>query len=85
MVQYTEIHQCNTISNFKEKNYPHDHLIRCGGSLWQNTTSIHVKSIRMIRNSRYIPKYNKSSIQQTNSQKQTKWGESQSNPTKIRE
>ena len=45
----------------------------------------HVKSIGEIRNSRCIPKYNKSNIQQTNSQYQTKQGETQSNPIKIRD
>jgi hypothetical protein len=32
-----------------------------------------------------IPKYNKSNIQQTNNQHQTKWGETQSKPIKIRD
>ena len=44
-----------------------------------------LKSIGEIRNSRPIPKHNKSNLQQTSSQYQSKWRETQSNPTKMRE
>jgi hypothetical protein len=46
-------------------------------------THLHDKSHGKIRNSRPIPKYNKSNIQQNSRQHQTKWRETQSNPTKI--
>jgi hypothetical protein len=42
-------------------------------------------SLRKIRNSRPIPKHNKSNLQQTSGQHQTKWRETGSNHTKIRE
>jgi hypothetical protein len=38
-----------------------------------------------IRNSRPIPKHDKSNLQQTSSQHQSKWREAGSNPTKIRD
>ena len=44
---------------------------------------IHIKSTRKIRNSWFIPKYNKSNIQQTNSQYQIN-GDTGRNSTKIR-
>jgi hypothetical protein len=55
------------INKLKEKKKTHDDLIRCG----QNPTSLHVKRLGMIRNSRLIPKHSKSNIQQTSSQHQT--------------
>jgi hypothetical protein len=42
-------------------------------SVYKNTTLLHVISIGEIRNSRPIPKHNKSNIQETNSQYQIKW------------
>jgi hypothetical protein len=39
----------------------------------------------MIKKSRPIPKHDKSNIQQTSSQHQTKWKETRRNPTKIRD
>ena len=44
-----------------------------------------IKSLGKIRNSRPIPKQNKSKLQKTSSQHQTKWREAGSNPTKIRD
>jgi hypothetical protein len=38
-------------------------------------TPLHVQSLGEIRDSRHIPKYNKSKLQQTNNQHQTKWRE----------
>ena len=49
-----------------------------------NTTPIHDKSLGKIRNSRPIPTHDKSNLQQTSSQHQSKWWEAGSNPTKIR-
>jgi hypothetical protein len=40
-------------------------------------------SLGRIRNSRPIPKHNKSNLQQISSQHQNKWKEAGSNPTKI--
>jgi hypothetical protein len=37
----------------------HDHCLRCRKSIWENTTPLHVKSIGEFRNSRPIPKHNK--------------------------
>jgi hypothetical protein len=51
----------------------------------KSATPLHVKSLGKIRNSRAIPKLNKSNIQQTSSQHQTKWRETRCNPTKIRD
>ena len=48
----------------------------------KNSTPIHNKSHGKIRNSRLIPKHNKSNIQQTSSQHQSKWREAGSNPWK---
>jgi hypothetical protein len=71
------------INKFKGKKIPQDHLIRCWKILWQNTTPLHVKSTRDIRNPMSLPKHNKISIQQINSQHHTKWRETWSNPTEI--
>ena len=43
-----------------------------------------IKVLREIRDTRNIPKYNQGTLQQTNSQHQTKWREIQSDPTEIR-
>ena len=48
----------------------------------QKTTPIHIKSIREIRNSSFLPKNEKSNIHQNNSQHHTKWKGTQSNPLK---
>jgi hypothetical protein len=42
-----------------------------------------IKVMERSGNSRPIPKHNKSNLQQTSSQHQSKWRETQSNPTKI--
>jgi hypothetical protein len=42
-------------------------------------------SLGKIRNSRPIPKHDKSNLQKTINQHQSKWGEAGSNPTKIRD
>ena len=41
----------------------------------KNLTPLHVKSLGEIRNIRHIPKHNQCSIEQSNSQYQTKWRE----------
>jgi hypothetical protein len=51
----------------------------------KNPTLIHDKSLEKIRNSRPIPKHNKSNIKETTSQHQTKSRETRSKPTKIRD
>ena len=56
--------------------------VRCWESIWQNPTPIHDKSPGKIRNSRPIPKHNKSNIQQTSSQYQTKWRKLKAIPLK---
>jgi hypothetical protein len=50
----------------------------------KNPKPIQDKSHGKIRNSRPIPKHNKSNIQQTSSQHQSKWREAGSIPTKLR-
>ena len=39
----------------------------------KNLTTLHVKGIRDIRDTRHIPKHKQSSVQQANRQYQTKW------------
>jgi hypothetical protein len=68
MVQYMEIHQRNPIYKQTQRLKPHDHLVRCGENIWQNPTPIHDKCLGKIRNSRPIPKHDKSNLQQTSSQ-----------------
>jgi hypothetical protein len=67
------------INKLKEKK-SHDHLLTCRKTVWKNIILLHVKSIGEIRNSMPIPKHNKSSLLQTNSQYEVKW---RSNPTEI--
>ena len=74
MVQYMEIYQCNPLHKLKEKN----HMIislDAEKAFDKIQHSLHVKSLEKIRNSRPIPTHNKSNIQQTRSQHQTKWRE----------
>ena len=78
-----EIHQRNALYKKTQRQKPHDHLVRCRESIRQDPTPIHDKSLGKIRNSRPIPKHDKSNIQKTSSQHQTKWREARSNPTKI--
>jgi hypothetical protein len=76
-----EIHYTN---KFKE-NKPRDHFIRWLKNIWQSPTPLPDKSLGKIRNSMPIDKYSKNNIKQTSSQHQTKWRETWSNPTKIRD
>ena len=75
------IHYTNEL---KEKKNTWSSISLHAEKVWQNTTPIHVKSIRKIRNSWHIPEYNRSNIKQINSQHQTKWIKTQSNHIKIR-
>ena len=43
IVKYTEIHQLNLLEKQTQRQKPHDHLIRCWESIWQNTTPFIVK------------------------------------------
>ena len=70
-----KIHQCNPLYKQTQRQKPHDHLVRFGKNIRQDPTPIHDKSLGKIRNSRLIPKRNKSNLQQTSSQHQTKWRE----------
>ena len=45
MVQHMQINQCYTSHYLKERQNPHDHLNRQRKNIWQNSTSIHNKSI----------------------------------------
>ena len=73
------------IINLNGKKKTHDHPSRCRKSLWQYTTTLHVKSLRKIRNLRNIPKCNKINIQQAHSQHQIKLTETWSNYTNIKD
>jgi hypothetical protein len=80
-----EIHQHNPpYKETQRKKIWHDHFIRCWESIWQNPIPIHDKINGKIRKLRPISKHNKSNIQKTSSQHQSKWRETWSNPTKIR-
>jgi hypothetical protein len=50
----------------------------------KNPTPLHNKSLGKIRNPRPIPKHNKSNLQQTCCEHQSKWREAGNNPTTIR-
>jgi hypothetical protein len=79
-----EIPQCNPI--YKQTQRQNMTIsLEAGKAFDKNAIPTHVKSIGAIRNSRFIPKYIKSNIQKTNSQYQTKCGETKSNPIKIRD
>ena len=54
-----EIHQYIPLYKQTQRQKPHDHLIRCWESIWQNPPPIHDKSLGKIRNSRAITKHNK--------------------------
>ena len=71
--QYMEIHQRNPVYKQTQRQKPHDHLVRCRKRIRQDPTPIHDKSLGKIRNSRPIPKHDKSNLQQTSSQHQSKW------------
>jgi hypothetical protein len=51
----------------------------------KNPIPLHDKSLGKLKNSRPLRKQNISNIQEISSQYQTKWRETCSNPTKIRE
>jgi hypothetical protein len=76
MVQYMQIHQCiHYINKLKEKK---NHMIISlnAEKALKNSTSVHVKSLGKIRNSRPITKHSKRYIYIYNgSQHQTKWRE----------
>ena len=62
------------INKFKDKN----HMIislDAEKAFDKNPTALHDKSLGKIRNSRRIPKHNKSNIHQTSNQHQSKWRE----------
>jgi len=68
------IHQVNPVykqtqRKKQNKTKQHDHPIKYWKSLWQNTTPFYVKSIREIRNSRSIPKHNKTTYSKPTSNK----------------
>jgi hypothetical protein len=62
----------NYISKLKDKNHVIISL-DAEKSILQDPTPIQKKSFGKIRNSRPIPKHDKSNLQQTNSQHQSKW------------
>ena len=62
------IHYINT-----QRQKPRDHLLRRRKSIPQDLTPIHDKSLGKIRNSRSIPRHDKSNLQQTSSHHQNKW------------
>jgi hypothetical protein len=62
IVQYTEIFQCNTLCKQTQGKKSYNHYFRCCKSLWQSTIPLHVKSLRDIRISWHMLKYNKSNI-----------------------
>ena len=43
-----EINQCNPLYKPIQSKKPHDHLVRCWESIWQNPTPIHDKSFGKI-------------------------------------
>ena len=43
IVKYTEIHHLNLLEKQTQRQKPHDYLIRCWESIWQNTTPFIVK------------------------------------------
>jgi hypothetical protein len=80
-----ENHQRNPYINIlKDKN----HIITsldAEKAFDKNPTPIHDKQLTKIRNSRSIPKHNKSNIQQITVQYQNKWRETGSNPNKVKD
>jgi hypothetical protein len=62
------------INKLKEKSHMII-LLDTEKSYEKNPTPLYDENLGKIRNSRPIPKQNKSIIQQTSSQHQTKWGE----------
>jgi hypothetical protein len=76
MQEWLNIWKSTKVIHYIKKRKDKNHMIT---SLYaekgfeKNPTPIHDKSLGKIRNSRPIPKYNKSNLQQTSSQHQTKW------------
>jgi hypothetical protein len=73
------------INKLKGKKKPMVISLDAEKAFEKNSASLHVKRLGKIRNSRPIPKHDKSNLQQTSSQHQTKWRETSSNSTKIRD
>ena len=71
------------LNKLKEKK-THDKLFRYPKRIWQNTTHFHVKIIGQIRNSRLIPKHNRSNLLQTTTNIILNGEILESNSTKIR-
>ena len=67
MVQYTEIHQHNPLYKQTQRKKSRGLSLGAEKAFGKNPTLIHVKSLGNIRNSRPIPKHNKSNLLQTNS------------------
>ena len=82
---YVRKMKCYPLYKRTQRQKPHDYFIRCWESILLNPTPLHDKTLGKIRNSRPIPKHNKSNIQLASSQHQSKWREPGSNPTKIRD
>jgi hypothetical protein len=75
------IHDIN--KHKKERN--HIIILLDAKKAFDKIQHLYFKSVGEIRNSRSIPKHNKSNLQQTNSQHQTKWRENGRNPTQFRD
>jgi hypothetical protein len=74
MARYMEIHHYNPLHKQNKTNK--NMIISLDNEkAFENSTSLNVKSLGKIRNSRPINKHSKSNIQQTSSQYQTKWRE----------
>jgi hypothetical protein len=71
------------INKLKHKN--HMIISLDAEKAFEKSNTLHDKSLGMIKNSRPIPKHNKSKPQQTSSLYKTNWRETRSNPTKIRD
>ena len=81
-----EIHQCNPL--YKKKLKDKNHMIislDAEKAFDKIQHPFHDKSHGKIRNSMPITKHNKSNVQQTSHQYQSKWREAGSNPIKIRD
>jgi hypothetical protein len=75
-VQYTKIHhsQPSCIQTEREKKKVIILGAEKAGHVKSNNT--HVKGLRDIMDTRFLPNHNKGNILQANSQHQVKWGES---------
>jgi hypothetical protein len=68
-----EIHHHNPLYKQNQRQILHDHLVRRSEAFDKIQHPLMINSLGNIRNSRPIPKHNKSNIQQTSLQHQTKW------------